>query len=361
MLASAQMHAAPDAPACATNVDTKTPEWRTQCDAAIAGETDIKRRAALLFGRAYGAVEQYRFDDAITDLNAALLADPDNPGYLRERAYVHGELTNLDQALADLDVFVRLKPDDASGYRERAYARHYHGDLKGAYEDRARVFALEPESLGALLARGDAALWLGRYDDAKADATRARAGAKLAGDEETQNAAADLLSHIARWRDSTRGAEAVRNCKQDPQPDAGRTPKLIGDCSRAFLEAKTGVDRADALTTRSMAWLVLASLQDNATEDMRLALAFDPGNAVRHINVGYSFLSTNHSWAAKREFDRALAIDKHWLALAGRAAARLNLGDAEGARADARASNELHPNEAAAGVLADERLQEPAK
>ena len=67
---------------------------------------------ALLFGRAYYAVEQYRYDDAIADLNAALAADPDNPDYLRERAYVHGELSNFGEAIADLDRVIKLQPDE---------------------------------------------------------------------------------------------------------------------------------------------------------------------------------------------------------------------------------------------------------
>jgi len=359
ILVSLQAQAASEVPPCAINVDVKAPEWITSCEAAIARESDVKRRAPLLFGRAYYAVEQFRYDDAIADLNAALAADPDNPAYLRERAYVHGELSNLDEAIGDLDRVIAQKPKEAYGYRERAYARHYRGDLKGAYEDRAREFELTPDSLDALVARGRAALWLGRFDDAKADATRARAGAKVAGNDDVYRSASELLSHIALWRDTTRGADAAKVCSEDLETDKSDRPKLIGDCSRAFLEAKTGVAKADALTSRSTAWLVAEDSQNESTGDLRLALAFDPANVARYINLGYSFLMLSHSWAAKLEFDRALALDKHWLALAGRAAARLNLGDKEGALADARASNELHPNnEAAAGVLADERLQE---
>ena len=356
ILASLQAHAGSEVPPCAIDVDVKAPEWITTCEAAIAGESDAKRRAPLLFGRAYYAVEQYRYDDAISDLNAALAADPDSPNYLRERAYVHGELSNFGEALGDLDHIIRLNPKEVVAYRERAYARHYHGDLKGAYEDRARVFELMPESLESLLARGDAALWLGRFDEAKADATRARAGAKIAGNEEIRKSASELLADIDLWRDATRGGDAAKLCDQGQEAGKFDTTHLIGDCSRAFLDAKTGVARADALTIRSTAWLTLESSQSKSTGDLRLAQAFDP-TAVHYINLGYSFLLSRHSWAAKREFDRALALENHWLALAGRAAARLNLGDPEGALADARASNKLHPNEAAAGVLADERLQ----
>ena len=46
-------------------MDVKAPEWITGCEAALAKEPEAKRRAPLLFGRAYYAVEQFRYDDAI--------------------------------------------------------------------------------------------------------------------------------------------------------------------------------------------------------------------------------------------------------------------------------------------------------
>ncbi|HEV7609674.1 MAG TPA: hypothetical protein VGO61_20230 [Steroidobacteraceae bacterium] len=331
----------------------KAPEWLASCEAAIAGETDARKRAPLLFGRAYGAVERFRYDDALADLNTALATDPENTDYLRERAYVHGELSNFAQAIADLDLFIKQHPEEPSGYRERSFARHYYGDLKGSYDDRARVLELTPDSLQSLIARAEAALWLGRLDEATADATSAQSRAKTFNEAAAQSSASDLLSRINRWRDATHGSRAAQRCSKAAAIHKAGSSKLIGDCSRAFFEASTGKDKADALSTRSIAWLVVANSETSATEDMKMALAFDPANVERHINLGYSYLSSSHSWAANREFERALAIEKHWLALAGRAAARVNLGDTDGALADALESQQLHPNEAAGSVLAD--------
>jgi len=348
-----QVTVADEAPPCAINVDMKAAEWRPNCDAAIACETDAKRRGALLYGRAYSAIEEYRYDDAMADLNAALTADRDNPAFLRERAYLHGEFSHFDLATSDLDRATEQRPEDPLMYHERAFARHYLPDLQGAYDDRARELALTPDSLDALIARGEAALWLGKFAAATADAKKARSRANAAKDEDSARDAVGLLARIDKWRDATKSPRAAGRCEQGNDLKKGDAPKLIGDCTRAFFQASTGAAKADALSTRSVAWLVNEGAQDKATEDMRMALAFDPGNYQRHINLGYSYISVNHSRAASWEFDRALALQNHWLALAGRAAAKANLGDTAGARADAEASMKLEENEAATWVLAD--------
>ena len=345
--------AADDLQPCSTKADMKSSLWRASCDAAIATEADSQVRASLLFGRAYGAVEDFRYDDALRDLTAALAVKPDSTAYLRERAYVYVELSNFEQAIADLDRAIGLNPKEPLAYRERAYARHFSGNLQGAYEDRAREFDLMPAAASALLARADAALWLGRFDDARADAKRAGKLAKTSGDKDTARGVEEALANIELWRKPTRGGNSAKLCSPDRLTHQKAARQVIGDCTKAFLDAKDGEARADALTTRSSAWLVAGEPQKYSTEDMALALAFDREKARRYINLGYSYLQTSHSWAANREFERALAIERHPYALAGRAAARLNLGNKEGAMADALASNELEPNEAATWVLAD--------
>jgi tetratricopeptide (TPR) repeat protein len=339
--------------ACAAGVPADIAAWRVECDAAIASETDDVRRAEFLFRRAYISVEQYRYDEALSDLNDALAADPDNPLYLHERAYVNGELSQFAAALVDLDRQVALQPDEPTAYRERAHARHFSGDLKGSYEDRDKEVQLLPESPEALLFRSEQALWIGRFVDAEADATRAEKLAKAAENDKARTDAAALLARAKRWRkpSSTRGAAS--RCTLGEGIDRKSPPTLIGDCTQAFLSAKDGPAKANALNTRSVAWLVLANDQASSTQDLRVAVALDPKNADRYINLGFSFLLTSHSWAARREFDRALALVRHPYALAGRARARMNLGDPAGARGDALASHALEANEAAAWVLAD--------
>ena len=279
-------HSATDAD-CAIAEAKDFEAWRTRCDAALVQEADPIERAKLLFRRAYVSVEQYRYDDALKDLNEALAADPDNPLYLHERAYINSELSEFAAALVDLDRQVALQPEEPTAYRERAHARHYSGDLAGAYEDRDKEVRLTPDSPGALLARSGSALWLGRFADAAADAKRAEKLAKAARDDKLRAKATEFLAVIERWRKtSPRGGAA--HCSMDKGINQKTPPTLIGDCSQAFLAATNGFAKAEALTTRSVAWLVLASDQNSSTGDLRIALALDPQNADRYVNLGFS-------------------------------------------------------------------------
>jgi len=344
-------HSASDAD-CAIAKVADFGAWRATCDAAVAQETDPIQRAKLLFRRAYVSVEKYRYDDALKDLDDALAADPDNPLYLHERAYVNGELSEFAAALVDLDRQVALQPEEPTAYRERAHARHFSGDLAGAYEDRDQEVRLTPDSPQSLLYRGEEALWVGRITDAAADAKRAGKLAKTAGDEELQADAAKLLARVERWRKTSPRGGASR-CTMGDGMDRTTPPTIVGDCTQAFLVAEDGSAKAEALTTRSTAWLVTASDKGSSTGDLRVAVALDPQNADRYVNLGFAYLSNGFSWAANREFDRALKLERSPFALAGRASARKNLGDRAGARADAIASQEIAPNEAASWVLAD--------
>ena len=336
---------------CDVEGNKEVPEWRTRCDAAIKDEKNPKRLAMLLFGRAYLAVENYRYAPALEDLDAAVAADPDCIRCRHERAYLNAEFGNYSQAIADLDYEIKLMPKSSSAYTERAFARTFSGDLAGGYQDRARVLELEPDSIDALLGRSDAALWLGKFEEATADAAQAQAFAKEAVDDKAQERARKSLEEIKLWRTTSRGPKAAERCVVKSL-EATDSKILIGDCTRAFLEANDPAAKANALTTRSTAWTVLANSPDNAALDMRVAAGLDPGNHERYINLGYAYLGTSHSWAAKREFERALALQRSPLALVGRAVARMHLDDAKGAESDALESMKLEPTMGAAYVLA---------
>lgn len=344
---------ADDTVACDLQQDFTQPQWRLACDSAIAEEADPVKRAALLQARAYVAVEQYRYDDALGDLNGALAAWPDCADCLHERAYLNVELGEYAAAIADLDREIELKPERASAWSERALARAFNGDLAGAWQDRVRAHELEP-SLGALQARGDAALWLGRFDDAIEDYAEVENLAKKAGDEEARAGAAEKRRAVALWRASMGDRKAAGRCvMQALNGNDPKVKKMIGDCTQAFLLAKQGAAKADSLTTRATLWTLYDNDWDRATLDRRVAVGLDPGNHELYVNLGYAYLQTRHSWAARREFERAISRNRSFLALAGRAQARANLDDPDGAFADAKESFELQPNEAALGVLGD--------
>lgn len=335
---------------CDVEGDLKSAEWRSACDAAIEQEKNPRQLAQFLFGRAYALVEQYQYEEALRDLDAALVANPDCGSCRHERGYLHGELGNYALAIADLDHEIRISPQAEGAYAERAYARTFSGDLQGAYDDQAKRVELKPDSVDALISRGEAALWLGQFDDAEADVRLAQSRARTNGNGKAQARAAQLLEDIRLLRTTSRRSKGT--CEMPKEMDPSFPKALIGDCTRAFLEARSAAARAEALTTRSTAWLVLANSPDNATVDLRVAAGLEPDNHERYANLGFRYLMNGYSWAAQREFDRALALETSWPAHAGRAQARANLNDATGAEADALTSLQIEPNELAAEVLA---------
>jgi tetratricopeptide (TPR) repeat protein len=321
------------------------------CDEAIAAERDRHLKAHLLLGRAYAFNENYKYDEALKDLDAALAIEPDMPGALHERGYTLGELGDYGRALRDLDREVALRPDSPQAYRERAYARHWSGDFAGAWTDRDREVALQPNGADPLLARADAALWLGRFEDARRDVAAAEALARIAGDGKAAQAAQRARQHISSLSTTGSGGSPAERCHAaDKEGKFGRA-NLIGDCTAAFLAVGDNKTKAELLTIRAIAWLIARQDEVAATDDERTAVALDPGNAKWHMNLGFSYMLAHHSWAAAREFDKALALHEDWLAAAGRAQARLNLGRDDEALADAKKSFEIKPNPVALDVL----------
>lgn len=323
------------------------------CDKAIGEEKDARLKARLLRSRAYALNEKASYEDALKDLDAALALDPDYVNALHERAYTYGELSDYARALKDLDREVALRPDGLGGYQERAFARHWSGDFVGALADRNREAALKPDDAGIVWARADEAAWLGRFDEARRDAAASEALAKAAKDDDGVREAQQLRQRIDLLSSPNPGGSPKARCRAADREGKFEQPHLIGDCTVAFLAARDNKAKAELLTIRGIAWLVGQQDQAASTSDERIAVALDPGNAVWHSNLGFSYVQGRHSWAADREFTKSLQIRESWTALAGRAQARYNLDRKDEAFADARRSTELHPNDVALTVLGD--------
>jgi tetratricopeptide (TPR) repeat protein len=321
------------------------------CEKAIV-LADRTGRAQLLAQRGYAWNEKNNALAALPDLDAAVAADPDNIAARQERAFTNNDLGNYAEGLADLDAAAAHGVASARLFTERALSRSRLGDIKGAVADRDRVIAITPDDAQAFLARAGDLLWLGRFADARADLDRADAIAAKSGDAELKQSIDSRRAAVALW--STGAAANPESVCRATDTDAElRAPTLIATCTAAFLAAPTGKAKAEMLTIRSMAWMIARQDEASGTVDRQMAVALDPGNPDLRANLGASYVSAHHSWAAEREFDRSLAIKENWPALAGRAAARYNLGNPDGAFADAKRSFEIKPNELALTVLGD--------
>jgi tetratricopeptide (TPR) repeat protein len=349
LLALALALSEPDLPPCADGLAQDL----HACDAVLAAERDPKVRAQLFYRRGYILNEKQQYEAAVADLDAAIAADPGLAAAWHERSYAHSELREFAKAAADSDRDVALRPDASNAYGERAFARHGLGDLQGAWEDRAKFVSLEPTDIDGLLGRGRAALWLGRFEDARADAAKGLAMADAAGNRDAAASARALQALITLWTTRSNASSPEAACRLAEKQGRLEAKEVIGDCTAAFLAARTPHAKAEMLSTRALAFLVAAQDQVSAVDDQAMAVAFEPDNADWHANLGGSYVMVHHSWAGRRELDIAIRLKDGWVARAQRAAARYNLRDFEGAFADARKSFEMHPNEVALVVLGD--------
>jgi tetratricopeptide (TPR) repeat protein len=355
LLAAGAAQASADGPATPSQPCSRT-DLRADihaCDAALGAEKDPLVRARILYDRAFIRNETEKYQEALTDLDAAAELDPANLNVLHERGYTLNALGRYEKAVADLDRQVSATPAVSEAYQERAYARHFLGDLKGAYEDWDKVARLRPADPDALLARANAALWLGRFDQAMGDV---EAAARLAGasDSSLAGRVARRREEIGLWRKRSSSASSPASiCTAADKAAAFGQADLIGDCTAAFMGATTAADKAAYLTIRSTAWLIGRQDSPSSLADQQIAVALDPNDARWRSNLGFAYARAHHSAAALQEFNRSLAIAESWTALYGRSTARYNLGDKAGALADAKRSFELHPSDAAAMIVGD--------
>jgi tetratricopeptide (TPR) repeat protein len=324
--------------------------WRSACDAAIAGATDPRLKAELLFRSAYAFNEHDGYFDAERALQEATRLDPAHVLAWQELSYTENALGNYAPAEQAANRAIALVPDRTAPYQERGMARHHQGNLEGAYADRDRIARMTPDDAGALLGRAEDGMWLGRFDQAAADLD---AAASHATSDEQRRRIERSRMLFRLWRTGSGAANPAAACVWPGNNDILLRPGFIGDCTAAFLAEARPARRAEFLTIRTMAWLSAAQDREAATADRVIAAALDPRNPDMHSNLGFAYLDTHHSWAASREFDRALAIRESWIALAGRASAKYNLHDPQGAFADARRSVEIQPNELALTMLGD--------
>jgi tetratricopeptide (TPR) repeat protein len=346
-----------DAPAAAPTAAPPCTDFGTNtnaagvCDKALAAAPDDKAKSELLFRRAFTRNTSggfAAFKDGLADLDMAIKLDPDNTDAHHERAYIFNEIGRWKEAAADLDIAIRLTPNDPGGYSERALSRFNLGDLQGVLDDREMEVKLQP-SATAYLARARAHMWLGQYDAAFADIVEGR---KRAGGNNVAVAAADIIgAQMTFWKQaSPAGPKAC-----DP---AGHTmdynsPFLIGDCTQTFLAATNAKDKAAALSARSLAWITGANDIASFVDDSRVASALLPEDAALHSNLGFAYLRTGRPAAALEQFNAAVAIAPTFANTAGRAQAKLTLGDIDGAEADAKQSVDFEPNRIALIVLGD--------
>jgi tetratricopeptide (TPR) repeat protein len=322
------------------------------CSTAISQAATAREKAVLYFAWAYSLNEAGAAVEALPNLDKAIELAPNFINAVHERSYTLNDLGFYKRALTDSDRDVALQPQVADAYRERAFARHRFADFEGSLSDRLKVAELEGAGHDVQMGIIEELTWLGRYDEAL------QRFAALPQSDRDREIGSDLRRRSAFKAD---GGEAKR-CVIQNVSDPAIAGKLFDDCTWAFDHEKDPGNRAGYLTTRATMAAVTRQQADPDLDDLQIAVALDPENSQRHINYGFALVSAKRSWAARNEFEIALAApalsqrDKAW-ALAGRGRARANLGDLAGAMSDAKASFEIEPSEANVWLAGDLAFQ----
>ena len=327
------------------------PEARppSDCVAEIEAASSPKRKATLYFAWAFSLNEVNATREALPNLDKALEYAPNFTNALHERAYTLNHLGFYDRALVDSNRDVELTPNAAAPYTERAFARHRLGDFEGSLADRLKSAELEGTSPDRERAIADDLMWLGRYKEA----AERLAGVPPSDDDKEMRA--DLERRLTYKPD---GRESERCNMNQSMGDRVEAQKLVDACTWAFDRETDSKKRADYLTVRAVMSVIAKQDSEANFTDLQIAAGLDPENPDRHLNYGYALVNIRRSWAARNEFNLALAnptirtISKA-IALTGRGQAHLNLGDFSAAKADAKASHELQPSAVNSWLIGD--------
>lgn len=327
--------------------------WKRNCEEAIRAETDPAKRAALYFHRAFVSNGQEHYQEALVDLNAACALVPHYARYLHERAYSLNSLGRYRDALVDLNEEVTLRPVHlVDAYQERALSRLHLDDWSGALADRDQVVRLGPPSMGALVARAYARLWVGQFEEVRLDLKAAAALDSATSDVNVKKFLERVSGLVDSWTLHSAGENPAANCQFTQNTDFSKAT-LIGDCTLAFLAAKRPLEKAYALMTRGAAWSAARHSLKDMTDDYQAAAVLDPDNPDIHTNLGFAYIGAHNQLGARQEFDLAIEIRPTFMGFAGRAQANYNLGENKLALLDAQKSVEIKPNPAALMVLGD--------
>ncbi len=112
-----------------------------------------------------------KFAMALTLYNRALEQGGPNWRYLNGRGEMYMRLHRFDEAIADLNRALVLRPDFVEALEHRSYSHYQRGQNESAIQDITRIIELGGSTARLHGIRADAYRRLGRFDEALADVT----------------------------------------------------------------------------------------------------------------------------------------------------------------------------------------------
>jgi tetratricopeptide (TPR) repeat protein len=286
----------------AVNLERATAQGAQLSPVAMNDPARAEVAALRVSGRAEGrragaALREGRFGDALSRLEQALAANPEDATAALNLARAQARLGDPEAAVATLAPLLRREPRHARALEVRALAHSLAGDTGSAIADVRASVAADPDNAGAqrqlarlLWARGETAESLPHWE---------RVAELEPSDAQARYRRAEAATHAGRWTEAVRWLS--RDVEELPQPEAfrqllsrtlGMAQPPAGDAQRALELALADHERSPRLRQAETVALAHAARGDfeSALRWQAAALA-----AVRQAGR-----EERNAWVAKR-------------------------------------------------------------
>jgi tetratricopeptide (TPR) repeat protein len=275
-------------PALAGDIETcrdQKPDFRTRMDACekviaaaqATGQVPNKDLGFALAMRGHALIVKHDNDKAITTLNAAHDADPDNPVFIDARGVAYERKGQDDLALADFNRALQIRPTFGGAYNNRGVLHLREGALASALDDFNASIKYAPNGYLAHMNRARILTMNRDFDGALADFAEAQ-----------------------RIDPNEIGAPANRCVTYTAM---GRFDDAIADCNSVLAKAPK---HQFVLNGRAYAYLGKGNL-GAARQDLNTVLSLNPNNVVAHVGRGELF-EREHDLAQARADYRSAAF-----------------------------------------------------
>lgn len=249
--------------------DVRTPDELIQfLNQALEKEPTAERYH--LRGIAWQVLKKY--DQALSDFNAALKLKADNPHIYVNRGNIWRLKGESENALTDLNRAIQLNPSSANAFHIRGLIQYESQQTQKAIADFSEAIRLHPRMISALNARGIAYRSLNQLDQALQDFNQAI---------KTNNFVSEVFSNRASlWEQKQQYESAIKDYQRalELNPSSATAHNdlawLYATCpDRKFRDPETAVTHAEQACelTQSTDWNLLDTLatayQENQQTD----------------------------------------------------------------------------------------------
>lgn len=269
--------------------------------------------ANVLILRATIYISLNKKNEALYDLNRALVFLPSNLQMLRSRGVLHVELSNHTLAFQDFNEALKIDPNDIVSLKHRAALYRKQNNYTKALQDLDAVLKIEPSSLHELRNRGDIYRIQGKYEEALEDLNHALKMAPLdpialrtRGDiYRLQNKLKEALGDLTIALNINPDDTFALNSRADVHRLMGNSEAALLDIGRAI---KLQPNESSIIYSRACIYLQLEK-NIEALLDLNQVIANEPHNILFLGARAKAYLQLRQYKQAERNLKKALEIN----------------------------------------------------